>query len=174
MKKTRVKMKAIARKDLLFHAVHGLCLVDRVTEEMRGGKKVACYSLVPKVMSKMKVRFLLTEPDLEASGFHKVISAQEASKILDYLKVGDDKSEQTEQPWILARNILCFSKDKLKARDQRKRQLLEYSVRGLSGELASALGLSLKELALRIEKSLSKILKSDLLVFTTLNRVAED
>ncbi len=175
MKKSRVKkIKPIARKDLLFHAVHGLCLVDKVTRETRGGKKVACYSLVPTVMGKMKVRFLVAEPDLETSGFHKIISAKEAAKILEYLKAGDDKSEQTEQPWILARNILCFSKDKLKARDQRKRQMLEYSVRGLTGELASAFGVSLKESASRIEKSLSKILKNDSLVFTSLKRVAEN
>ena len=70
------------RGEFLFHSVHGLCRVDRITETERGGKRVPCYSLVPKVMNRMKVRFVVAAPDMEASGFHRVVSAREAKKIL--------------------------------------------------------------------------------------------
>lgn len=165
--------KELVRQDLLFHPVHGLCRVDRVTRQSRPGGTVPCYSLVPKTMSKMKVRFIIAAPEMEVSGFHKVISTKEANKILDYLKAGDSGADQTDQTWTLARNILSFAKDKLKTRDQRKRQLLEHSIKGLVGELACVFHLSLNEAASRIEKNLTRISKKNPLVIAALGRAAE-
>jgi RNA polymerase-interacting CarD/CdnL/TRCF family regulator len=166
--------KKVVENDLLFHPAHGLCRVDKVIEQSRSGKKLLSYSLVPKTMNKMKVRFVVTAKDAESSGFHRVISAGEAGRLLDYLKAGDDSVIQTGPAWVLARNILSFAADnKLKARDQRKRQLLERSIKGLVGELACALKISLKETASCIEKSLTKMSKIDSLVLAALGRAAE-
>ncbi|MDP3920677.1 MAG: hypothetical protein Q8R76_07735 [Candidatus Omnitrophota bacterium] len=165
--------KKIAGDGLLFHPAHGLCRVDRMTEQEQSGEKVLCYSLVPKTTNRMKVRFLVEVKHAESSGFHKVISAKEAGKLLNYLKAGDGSAVQTEPAWVLAQNILSFSADKLKTRDQRKRQLLEHSIKGLVGELACAFRLSLMETASRIEKSLTKISKVDSLVLAALGRAAE-
>jgi hypothetical protein len=79
-----VKPKKIARKGFLFHPAHGLCRVDRLTEEERAGQKILCYSIVPKAKSKMKVRFVVAVSDAESSGFHKVISVKEAGKLLEH------------------------------------------------------------------------------------------
>lgn len=168
-----MKLKKIVEGDLLFHAAHGLCRVERVTEETQSGRRVPRYSIVPRVMSKMKVRFVVAASDLEMSGFHRLVSAKEANKILHYLRSGDTRLVQTDQTWILAKNILSFSGDKLKTRDQRKRQLLEHSVRGLVGELACAFKTPLKETAARIEKSLKKISKPDPLVLAALERAID-
>lgn len=165
--------KKLASGDLLFHPVHGLCRVERVTQEDRGGKKEWCYALVPKVAIRMKVRFVVAASDIKASGFHGVLSKPEAKKVLDYLKAGKFDVEQTQPAWILARNILTFSVDRLKTRDQRKRQLLDYSIKGLVGELACVFRLSLKEAAARIEKNLAKLSKNDPLVLAALERATE-
>jgi len=133
-----------------------------------------CYSLVPKTTSKMKVRFLVPASDLKTSGFHKVISIKDAKKILDYLRTGKDKVEQSDQTWTLARNILSFSKNKVNTRDQRKRQQLEHSVKGLVGELAYVLQMSFKKTALLIGKNLARVAQIDPLVFGALDRAAED
>jgi len=166
--------KKINGGDLLFHAVHGLCRVDRVSEQDRAGKKGYSYSLVPKVTTRMKVRFVVADSDIEASGFHKMLSPKEANRILDYLKAGDSSVSQTNQTWMLARNILTFSEDRLKTRDQRKRQLLESSVKGLVGEFACVFKLSLKETAALIEKKLAKATRNDPIVLAAFGRAAED
>lgn len=165
--------RGVAKQDLLYHPAHGLCRVDRITEREQSGKKVPCYSLVPKVTSKMKVRFVIAAPDLESSGFHRVVSAKEASRILDYLKDGTGNAGRTDQAWVLAQNILGFSTEKLKTRDQRKRQLLEHSVKGLVGELACAFNSTLREASSRVEKSLARFSKADPKVLAALERAAE-
>lgn len=166
--------KKIIGGELLFHPVHGLCRVDRASGQTRSGKKDLCYSLVPKITPRMKVRFFVPDSDMAASGFHRIISSKEANGILDYLKAGDSSGIPINQTWALARNILAFSVDRLKTKDQRKRQLLEHSIKGLVGELAYVLKISLKETAARIEKSLSKVPKTDPLVFAVLERAAEE
>lgn len=146
--------KKISGNDFLFHPAHGLCRVDRAKEQDLSGQKVMCYSLVPKVMGKMKVRFLVAVSDVESSGFHRVISAKEAGRLLDFLKGGDDRVVQTIPAWALARNILFFSRGKVKTRDQRQRKAFELSVKGLVGELACVFKTSLEETAERVRRSL--------------------
>ncbi len=169
-----MKPGMLAPQDLLYHPAHGLCRVDRVTVQERSGKKVACYSLVPRIATKMKVRFVIAEPDLEVSGFHRVISVTEARKILAYLRTGDNSASQTDQTWALARNILSFTKDKLNPRDQRKRQLLEHSVRGLVGEFSCVLEISLKEAVRKIEQSLGSNTTIHPLLHASLSRAIEN
>lgn len=122
----------------------------------------------------MKVRFEITASEVAVSGFHHVITAKEAQKVLNYLKTGDSSGTQTHQTWLRAQNILAFSEDKTNARDQRKRKLLESSIKGLVGELSCALNLSVKDTVSRIEKSLSPGVKSDTLVIAALDRAAEE
>lgn len=110
---------------------------------------------------------------MQASGFHSMLSKPEAKKILAYLKAGKFGEEQTLPAWNLARNILIFSVDRLKTRDQRKRQLLEHSIKGLVGELACVFKLSLKEAAARVEKHLAQFCKKDPLVLAALERASE-
>jgi len=124
-------------------------------------------------MGRMKARFVVAASDLEVSGFHKVISSRGANKILNYLKAGDGRAEQLDQTWVLARNILSFIKGKPNPRDQRQRQLLEHSVKGLVGELACALQLGLKETATLIKKNLARTSKRNAPVIAALDRAAE-
>lgn len=150
-----MKPEKLTRRDLLFHPVHGLCRVDTVTKQSRPGGSVLSYSLVPKTVSKTKVRFVILETDLEVSGFHKVISVKEVKKILNYLKAGSSKVEQSGSTWVLARNIFSFSKDnKINARDPKKRQSIEYSIKGLVSEVAYVLRITLKDAAGKIRKHL--------------------
>ncbi len=177
----------IAQGDLLYHAVHGLCRMDKMTKEKQGGKDVIMYSLVPKVANRMKMRFTIAATDLEASGFHTVVSLKEANKILDYLKAGDKEAIPAEsapravsafaQPvetWGLAQTILSFAREKFEAKDQRKRQMLERSAKGLVGELAFVFKSSLKETAEKVQSSLGKPSKVNPSVLLALTNAGDE
>ena len=177
----------IVAGDLLYHAVHGLCRIDKITKQKLAGKEVRYYSLVPKLTNRMKARFTISAADMEASGFHLLVSLKEANKILDYFKAGDRAkippdaepynvtsfSQQT-QTWGLAQAILSFSHDKFEAKDQRKRQALERSAKGLVGELAFVFNVTLKETAARVQKSLGSVAKINPSVLTALANACED
>lgn len=164
----------IIEGDLLYHAVHGLCRMDRVIHENRSGKEILCYALVPKIKKRMKVRFVIPLDDVEASGFHALVSMKEANEILDYLKAGDRTAIQTNQTWLLAQNLLCFSSEQIGPRDQRKRQILERSVKGLVGELAYVLKMTLGETVALVRKSLGKISQINPPVLAALAHAGED
>lgn len=159
MKKTK-----IANGDLLYHSTHGLCRVERVTRPSASGQGGLSYSLVPKIAAKMKSRFVIAASDLAVSGFHDLVSPKEAHKILNYLKTGNGKNNiesesslpQEDPAWGLARALQTFAHDKFEAKDQRKRQALERSVRGLVGELSCVFKTSLKKTADKIQKSLGR------------------
>ena len=159
-------MTPIAEGDFLYHAVHGVCRVVEIDKQKQSGKHSLSYSLVPKVARQMKARFIIEAAGMEASGFHTLVSLKEANKILDYLKAGDKTTAPSapnpkirpsfvgeDHAWGFARAILSFSREKFEAKDQRKRQLLERSARGLVGELALVFMISLKEAAARIHRS---------------------
>lgn len=161
----------IVEGDLLYHAVHGTCRVNEIRKQKQSGKQVLYYSLVPKIANHMKIRFVIAAVDMEASGFHVLISLKEANKILNYLKAGDKVTTplattpkassfaEQNQTWGLARAILSFSHEKFEAKDQRKRQLLERSAKGLVGELAFVFRSTLKETATKVQKSLGSTSK---------------
>ena len=54
---------------------------------------------------------------------------------------------------------MSFSYDNPQAKDQKKRQILEHSVKGLIGELASVFKITLKETAAKVQKSLGNASK---------------
>lgn len=183
---TTMTQKEIAVGDLLYHAVHGLCRVDRRLEEDHSGKKVTCFALVQKIPSKMRTRFVISADGMEASGFHPLASPKEANRILDYLKAGDvaaippgvpkaaSSIEPQKQTWGLAQVILSISYDKFEGRDQRKRQALERSAKGLVGEFAFVFKSSVKEAAAMLQQSLKKNAKINPSVFVALENASAD
>ncbi len=169
-----MRAKKMTAGDLLYHPVHGLCRIRETSHREDSGGKTLVYSLVPKITSRMKVQFVIQASDIDASGFHSLMSAREAGEILDYLKAGDSSEEQTRQAWVLARAILSFSTEKFAARDQRKRQQLEYSAKGLVGELAFVLRVEPREAAEMIQKSLGEGGPNHAPVSLALSRACED
>lgn len=148
--------------DLLYHPIHGLCRVERIIPPGPYDQGGPSYSLVPKVATKMKARFVIADADLKISGFHGLVSPKEAKKILHYLKAGNGKSrsgtifskDTQDQAWGLARALQTFAYEKFEAKDQRKRQALERSAKGLVGELSCVFKIPLKKTADRILKNL--------------------
>ena len=170
-----LSQKELATGDLLFHAVHGACRVDNIVNENHSGKDVRCYSLVPKTPSRMKVRFVVSVVDIRASGFHEPVSLKEAHEILEYLKAGvlaavSDK----EEAWALARAILASQRDKPELKDARKCQVLERSAKGLVGELAFVLKVTLKDAAASVQRSLGNVSQISPMVLTALARAGKD
>ncbi len=174
--------------DLLYHAVHGLCRLDKIIKQSQSGKEVLSYSLVPKIANEMKIRFVIAVAGLKASGFHALVSLKEANKILVYLKAGktaatpsdvDPKAvsysfAEQSQAWDLAQALLSFSHESFEAQDQKKRQRLDRSAKGLVGELAFVFKMTLKETAARIQKSLGTASKINPLVLVALAHSSED
>jgi len=147
--------KQITQGDLLFHAVHGVCRVDEVDKKGPVSREAVNYSLVPNNANKMKVRFVVPAAEMKLSGFHALVSRKGAEEILEYLKDGDfTAGSEEDQTWTLAKAIFTSSHDELGMKDARKRQALERSARGLVGELAFVLKMTLKEMVVSIKKSL--------------------
>lgn len=177
----------IVEGDLLYHAVHGVCRVNEISKQKQSGKQSLYYSLVPKTTNQMKARFIIAAAGMETSGFHVLVSLKEANKILNYLKAGDKSTTPSvalsktvssfagkNQAWGLAHAILSFSYDKFEAKDQRKRQILERSAKGLVGELAFVFKITLKETAVRVQKSLGDTSKINPSVLVALAHASED
>lgn len=176
----------IAQGDLLYHSVHGLCRVDGLIRE-KAGKKVQSYSLVPKTVSKMKIRFLIPAENLDASGFRSLVSTAEANDILKYLRGGESSAVPTRfksnagfmaeagnEIWVAANLILTFCRETLEIRDQRKRQALERSTKGLIGELAIVLKISLKDASGMVRQSLKENSRIHPQVLTALENASDD
>ncbi len=164
-----------AQGDLLYHPVHGLCRVDEIDKESQSGTEVLRYSLVPKVANKMKVRFVISGADMKASGFHSLISTKEANEILGFLEAGNIAAKAPEnQAWDLAKSLLTFSRENMEVRDQRKRQALERSAKGLVRELAFVFNLPLKEAAAKVRRSLGSTPKINPTVLLALVNAGED
>lgn len=167
--------------DLLYHAVHGLCRVDCVARENRAGKETLSYSLVPKVANRMKERFIITSTDLFESGFHVLITQEEAHQVLSCLQSGKIESKapsfspsSENQIWDLARDILSFSRETVEIKDHKQRQLLDRSAKGLIRELAYVFQITLKETAAKIRKCLGDTPKINPTVLVALIRASGD
>ena len=181
-KKSPMKKEKIVNGDLLFHSVHGLCRVERVTQPSPSDHGGPSYSLVPKIAAKMKSRFVISASDMEVSGFHGLVSPREANKILRYLKIGNGKghpssstsSNSQVHAWDLAQGLLSFAYDKFEAKDQKKRQALERSAKGLVGELSCVFKLTLKKTADRIQKNLGRTSRINPSVLSALTLAGED
>lgn len=167
--------KELAAGDLLFHAVHGVCRVDTIVNENHSGKEVRCYSLVPKVASRMKVRFVVSVVDVQASGFHAPVSLKEAREILDYLKAGVlTAAPRQDEAWALARAILSSQCDKPELKDAKKRQMLERSAKGLVSELAFVFKMTLKDVAASVQRSLGNVSEISPMILAALAHAASD
>ena len=177
-----MKKEKLANGDLLYHPIHGLCRIERVTRPSPSGQEGLSYSLVPKITARMKSRFVIAAKDLEISGFHGLVPRSEANKILRYLKVGNGKSRSAadsssnlqDQAWGLARALQTFAYDKFEAKDQRKRQALERSAKGLVGELSCVFKLTLKKTADRVLKNLGHTSRINPSVLSALALAGED
>lgn len=177
-----MKKEKIANGHLLYHPIHGLCRVERVTRPSPPDRSGLSYSLVPKVATKMKARFVISAADLEISGFHGLVTPKEANKILHYLKAGNGKkhpgndtpSNLEDQAWGLARTLQTFAYDKFEAKDQRKRQALERSAKGLVGELSCVFKTTLKKTADKVLKNLGRTSRINPSVLSALALAGED
>lgn len=177
-----MKKEKIANGHLLYHPIHGLCRIERVTPPGPYDQRGPSYSLVPKVATRMKARFVISAADLEISGFHGLVTPREANKILNYLKAGngkghpgtDSSSNLQDQAWGLARALQTFAYDKFEAKDQRKRQALERSAKGLVGELSCVFKITLKKTADRVLKNLGHTSRINPSVLSALALAGED
>jgi hypothetical protein len=178
-----MKKEKIANGHLLYHPIHGLCRVERVTRPIQPSQDGPSYSLVPKIATRMKARFVISAKDLEISGFHGLVTPKEANKILSYLKAGNSKGRlaidpalnlQGDQAWGLARALQTFAYDKFEAKDQRKRQALERSAKGLVGELSCVFKTTLKKTADKVLKNLGHTSRINPSVLSALALAGED
>ncbi len=165
--------ETILKDDLLFHGSHGLCRVSAILPpEQRGGD--VSYSLLPVVASRGKVRFVISEKSLESSGFCKLISVDEANSILDFFKTGSSKDSRNSQAWALSVTIWSEASNKDSMKDMRKRQRLERSVRGITGELAYVLKSTVKDVAERIQRNLGPVADLNPLLVSALANADRD
>ena len=172
----------IVQGDLLFHAVHGLCRVDEIARQKRSDSEVMSYSLVPKVASKSKERFIIAGSDMKISGFHVLITVKEANEILAYLQAGKInalppaiEAGSENEAWGLAQSLLSFSSEGMEVKDQRKRQKLERAARGLIRELSLVFEMTLKDTMARVRKSLGgSAPRINTAVLSALARAGED
>lgn len=164
--------ESILKDDLLFHSVHGLCRVSQITRS--GRPEEVSYSLLPVSSNKTKVRFVVPQSSMENSGFGKLISVPEANAILEYLKTGDKKDSECGQTWALAETVWSEATSKEPVKDSRKRQKLEQSVKGLAGELAYIFNITLKQVAVKIQRSLGSVSSINPLVLSALANVGDE
>ncbi len=177
-----MKKEKIANGHLLYHPIHGLCRVERITRPVPPSQDGLSYSLVPKIATRMKARFVISAKDLEVSGFHGLVTPKEANKILSYLKAGngkghpgtDSSANLQDQAWGLARALQTFAYDKFEAKDQRKRQALERSAKGLVGELSCVFKTTLKKTADKVLKNLGHTSRINPSVLSALALAGED
>jgi RNA polymerase-interacting CarD/CdnL/TRCF family regulator len=183
--KKKVMEKKVTEGDLLYHSVHGLCRVSQINKRKESGKEAIYYELVPHATNHMKLRFVIAESEIEGTGFHAPVSVKEANAILEYLKNGSvsipsaigvkpRSFAEDNQTWALAKTILSCSRNEAEAKEQRKRQTLERTARGLIRELAFALQISITEAAARVKKNLEKTTKLSPLVSTALENAVQD
>ncbi len=165
--------ETILKDDLLFHGSHGLCRVSAILPADRVSGEVS-YSILPVVASKAKVRFVVSEKSLENSGFCKLVSVHEANSILDFFKTGSSKESKNTQAWALSVTIWSEAMNKDSMKDMRKRQRLERSVKGITGELAYVLKSTVRDVADRIQKNLGPVSELNPLLVSALANVDRD
>jgi RNA polymerase-interacting CarD/CdnL/TRCF family regulator len=161
------KAKKMKVGDWLYHPIHGVVRIQRITNEKRDAETVVRYTLIPQVETSMKVQYVISAEEVESSGFHAVISKKEAQKILDYLKEGElaetpralDFSQkiplvEQNEPWTLVKILLCCVCAQPDARERRTRQELERAAKGLVQELAFVFKTTTEETILMVREAI--------------------
>ncbi len=166
--------KPLEKEDLLFHVTHGLCRVSAVIAAAAAKPQEGSYSLVPVSLNHGKVRFIIPQSSLENSGFSRLISVKQALAILEYFKTGHKKESEFGHAWTLAETIRSESCSKEPQKDKRKRQKLEHSVKGITGELAFVLNNSVGDMVQKIQKNLAVSSAVNPLVLTVLANADTD
>ncbi|MDD5216670.1 MAG: hypothetical protein PHN49_04900 [Candidatus Omnitrophica bacterium] len=167
----------IVQGNLLYHAAHGLCRVKQLTRQIEAGKEVLFYALEPSSANKTKVRFIIPAVNVQASGFHSLVSTMEAKGILKYLGDGNSAplAEGSEyEASYLAKEIFSFSRVDRTVKDLKNRRRMERSVHGLVGELAVVLKMTLNETVRIIRKNLGDASKINPLVMSALDHAVEN
>ena len=177
----------IARGVFLYHSVHGLCVVRTILPKNLSGEKIPCCEIIPQGHNRMNIRFVVPLDDILASGFHFLVSLEEAGMILEYLKSHNkaaqipvplrkkfSKFDQNSPIWVLAKQVLSYSRSKDGMSDQRNRQSLKVSVVGLVQELATILKISITEVAAKIQGYLGRVSDINPRVLTALKDATED
>ena len=169
--------------DLLYHAIHGLCRVSETSKSAdKDGKETVNYTLVPHIAKSGNQRFGFGAHDLQISGFHTLITKEEAQAILDFFRKGRivDLAEQVKlktapnfsadvQTWALAQTLLSCAHDNVAAKDLRRRRTLERAAKGLICEIAHVFQIPTREAADQVRKSLECTHKIDPLVLAAIN-----
>lgn len=170
----------IVAGSLLYHAVHGVCRVQKVVKERRS-EKISQYIIVPNDTPLNKVLFTVAGDSLEVSGFHPLVSLESAKSILEYFKAGEGRAHASETfasedapTWALAKEFLNCCRNENAAKDQRRRQTLERSVRGLTRELAFVFKISLADVVAQVRKNLERTAKINPVMLNCLAQVVED
>ena len=156
--------ETVIKDDLLFHSAHGLCRVSEVSQTRQSDD--ANYVILPVSANRAKVRFIVPESSLENSGFNKLISTKEAEAVLEYFKTGEKKPKKVGQVWEMAELICAESKSEETIKDSRKRQKLDQCVKGLAGEIAYVLKMTVPEVIQRMRKNLKSLSEVNPLVLT--------
>jgi len=162
----------IEKDDLVFHSVHGLCRVAEVTRKTPSEE--SRYVLLPASSNRAKVRFVMPESSLKESGFGLLISVKAARAILEYFKTGVEKKTGCSQAWQQAELIWAESRSKDPVKDSRRRQRVDRAVKGLAGELAFVLQMSLTEVVDKIQKNLGRISAINPLVLAAFTNIDKE
>ena len=166
-------MKKFVPGVLLFHSIHGLCRIKEIIQQKQMDKAALYYALIPQMGTRTSERFLIPVEHVETSGFHSPASLQQANAALDFLKGYGKLLTQTIPLWVMAKEILVFCQETPQATDQRTRQALQRSVRGLIGELAIVLEISLQEAATKVRKNLQCSFKLNPLLLAALSNASD-
>ncbi len=171
-RKTRDHFK---KGELLFHSVHGLCLVKEIVAGQGMGEEGPCYRIEPKRTYPFQSgqSFFISLNHVADSGFHVPMKAAEAEHILDYLREGVPRPDyeilQAEAggrhlvhmstPLEFATAILTILARKECEYGRQDRQIFKRSAEGLTREIAFALHIPMMEAGIRIRKSLAHTAK---------------
>ena len=175
------------RGHLLYHSSHGPCRVKDVIKQMEAGKEHFFYSLESKQNRFRGARFLIDSTQVETSGFHPAISAQEASKILRYLETTDPEDRELgitqpkvilhliEQnaPWSFARVVLIYAREKDGKGAKGKREMLSRAARGLVRELSFSLEIPEEEAITKMKKSIKRGSRTNSWVTDTISSILD-
>ena len=144
--------KALIKGQLLFHATHGLCRVDKVNLEE--GEIV--YVLLPVLQQYAKARFLIPQKTFEHSGFNQLLAVSESQSLLDFFKNGKPKKAKLSPVWEMAVFIMAASRNLENAKDWKMRDQLNKSVKSIVGQLACSLKLNIWEICELIRDKLKE------------------